>query len=230
VSYLFNIRIAMLGWFPGNVAHFWSLAVEEQFYLLWPLLVLFAPRRLLFPLSLAMVILGPLSRVLALAIGLYGPALSVLTPSCFDALGLGAALAIASGGGPAPRELVARLMRLALPIGLLIVVVLDVLVSLNAWRYAGHLYIVLYDTATALVFCWLVAMASTGFSGITGRFLRFGPVAYCGHIAYGIYVYHLLLAQSLYQFGVWLGLGWQWGDYPFFVSKTKVSNAISRVT
>lgn len=230
VSYLFNIRIALLGWFPENVAHFWSLAVEEQFYLLWPWLVLFAPRRLLFLLSLAMVTLGPLSRALALAIGLYGPALSVLTPSCFDALGLGAALAIASGGGPAPRDLVAKLTRLALPIGLLIVVVLDVLNGLNTWRYAGHLHVVFYDTATALVFCWLVAMASTGFSGITGRFLRFGPVAYCGHIAYGIYVYHLLLAQPLYQVGVWLGLGWQWGDYPFFVTASLLTVAVAALS
>src|SRR5260370_11051113 len=34
-------------WHPWPLAHFWSLNVEEQFYLLWPLLILFTPRRML---------------------------------------------------------------------------------------------------------------------------------------------------------------------------------------
>ena len=42
--YLQNYRIAM-GAPMGEVGHFWSLAVEEQFYLVWPFVVLFLPRR-----------------------------------------------------------------------------------------------------------------------------------------------------------------------------------------
>lgn len=77
VSYLFNFRIASLGWFPENVAHFWILAVEEQFYLFWPLLMLFAPRWSLLWLSLTMVAIGPVFRALILGFGLYAPALYV---------------------------------------------------------------------------------------------------------------------------------------------------------
>lgn len=43
--------------------HFWSLAVEEQFYLLWPLLVLTLPRRWLPAVMLALVLAGPLLRL-----------------------------------------------------------------------------------------------------------------------------------------------------------------------
>jgi peptidoglycan/LPS O-acetylase OafA/YrhL len=40
-----NFKMASQGYFFGPTAHFWSLALQEQFYLLWPFLVLFLPRR-----------------------------------------------------------------------------------------------------------------------------------------------------------------------------------------
>jgi peptidoglycan/LPS O-acetylase OafA/YrhL len=50
-----NIYIWEYTEFIPNVCHFWTLAVEAQFYLVWPLLVLFAPRRRLLPILLAVV-------------------------------------------------------------------------------------------------------------------------------------------------------------------------------
>jgi peptidoglycan/LPS O-acetylase OafA/YrhL len=44
--YLQNLQMARDGWpVPKYLAHFWSLAVEEQFYLIWPLGVLKYGRR-----------------------------------------------------------------------------------------------------------------------------------------------------------------------------------------
>jgi peptidoglycan/LPS O-acetylase OafA/YrhL len=47
-TYLINYRFADVGW-PrvAYLGHFWTLAVEEQFYLVWPALVFFVPRRVL---------------------------------------------------------------------------------------------------------------------------------------------------------------------------------------
>ena len=40
-------------WFPPVAAHLWTLSVEEQFYLVLPLVVLFVPRRFLAPILIA---------------------------------------------------------------------------------------------------------------------------------------------------------------------------------
>jgi peptidoglycan/LPS O-acetylase OafA/YrhL len=62
VAYLSNFLFSFLGRFEGPLSHFWSLAVEEQFYLLWPWLIVFAPRRFLHGIILMTVISAPVFR------------------------------------------------------------------------------------------------------------------------------------------------------------------------
>jgi peptidoglycan/LPS O-acetylase OafA/YrhL len=93
-SYLSNVYFARLGHFDGSVSHLWTLAVEEQFYLFWPLLLFLVPRRLLGATVVAMTLVGPTYRLLAALSGANPIAVSVLPFACFDTLGLGAMLAL----------------------------------------------------------------------------------------------------------------------------------------
>jgi peptidoglycan/LPS O-acetylase OafA/YrhL len=97
-TYLGNVLFAREGGFEASpyAAHFWSLAVEEQFYLAWPLLVWLLPRRGLAALCVALS-----AGAFALRFGIHrttfnATAAYVLTPARVDALALGALVAIAA--------------------------------------------------------------------------------------------------------------------------------------
>jgi peptidoglycan/LPS O-acetylase OafA/YrhL len=97
-TYLINVRIAFEGFpaFPA-LGHFWSLAVEEQFYLIWPLVVLLFSRTQLARICGIGVAAAFALRV-AFVLGGHGEAAYVLTPARMDALAIGAWIALTARG------------------------------------------------------------------------------------------------------------------------------------
>lgn len=91
LTYTTNFYMFSLGKWEGIgiVSHLWSLAVEEQFYLLWPALMLFVPRKYLLHVIYIFIGIGVLSQVL-LVNHTMGP---IMTSTCFQAFGVGALLA-----------------------------------------------------------------------------------------------------------------------------------------
>lgn len=77
-------------WFP----HYWSLAVEEQFYFVWPFVIAAAGERRMLGVALGIVIVAVLARALAMVVGMPGGVEYLWTICRMDALALGAALAV----------------------------------------------------------------------------------------------------------------------------------------
>lgn len=102
-SFLANIKIAIGGegspWCFGPLDAMWSLAVEEQFYLLWPLAVLWLNRRGILWLSGGLFALSIALKAILLARGVTIDAIIVLTPTRLDGLAIGAMIACAQREG-----------------------------------------------------------------------------------------------------------------------------------
>jgi peptidoglycan/LPS O-acetylase OafA/YrhL len=91
-----NFAVAFHSADQGIFTPLWSLAVEEQFYLVWPLLIFFTRRRGLGPLCWALILAAAAMRIIVAGPALPYTATFSLMPFRMDLLAAGALIAIAS--------------------------------------------------------------------------------------------------------------------------------------
>ncbi len=175
----------------------WSLATEEQFYLVWPTLERFASR-LVAPAIVGALLanqalnFGWLDGAVVAVTGLPRSALPVLQTT-FTPILLGAALAHALASEGAFRR-IARwaAARSAAPVAL------GAVLLLAAWpgNLSGAPRLAIHLTMTALVAACVVREDN----GLAGA-LRFGPAARIGAVSYGVYLYHLFAMHAVGRLG-----------------------------
>jgi peptidoglycan/LPS O-acetylase OafA/YrhL len=187
LAYLTNFYIVMKGEWIGAASHLWTLSVEEQFYLVWPWIVFFLPKRWLLPTFVSIVIFAVGYR--AVAFNWLGPWQNVTPFASFDCFGAGALLAMAQrrdcDGNP-------RLRRVLCIIGLLVGIPLLIIAVAGQFpleSIPGRLGAM--NLAMTLLFVPLISGAASGFTGPAGMILMQKPIRYIGKISYGIYIYHM---------------------------------------
>jgi peptidoglycan/LPS O-acetylase OafA/YrhL len=88
-TYTCNFHYFFNNNWDGITSHLWSLAVEEQFYLIWPFIILFSNNKYHFNLIMIFIFIGILSQKLLSDFNMG----NVLPFTCFDSFGFGALLA-----------------------------------------------------------------------------------------------------------------------------------------
>jgi peptidoglycan/LPS O-acetylase OafA/YrhL len=215
--------------FPATVPHFWTLAVEEQFYLVWPWVMLFLPRKWLMAFLVGLCCLAPAWRLWASFH--YSPhdwdAAYAFTGGVVDFLAFGAILAITAHAVRSRKTLQRTLSYVVLPIGgALYVSMFWVSRSLNE----HHAPLALQSTGAALIFCWLIYSASRGFSGPFGRLLEWRPIVYLGKISYGIYIYHFLVPLAFAAAATHFGVGYENSGFVNFIATSLVTFGVAALS
>ncbi len=167
-------------WPGGKLAHLWSLAVEEQFYLFWPWLMVFVNSKYIKHTILFFIILGFTSNYIFKLLLEKKELINILTPTCFDGFGVGALMAYYNTNHKAYFQR-GKLIKI---FSLIALVLLSInLITENRW--IPNRTIVSFFTGALIIYCLLPS------TDVIKKYV-FGNslLIFIGKISYGVYLYH----------------------------------------
>lgn len=209
IFHLSNIHMAILGHWPPGTNHFWSLAMQQQFYLIWPLVLWFVPKRMILPVILLFTAVGPVTRYFDGFFSQWFAWPHVMTWANLDYFGIGGLLAFAVHRGMALTHTTLRVASVAGIVGYVW------LFNAQRWELPQFGMWFLQQTFLSVALCGFIAAGTVGFKGAPGRFLEWSPLQRIGALSYGIYLFHNLapmVTGKLFWF-LWTdsfqGAGWE---------------------
>jgi len=239
-----NNYIAWLGYWPDAISHYWSLAVQEQFYFLWPLVVLTLPRRWFLPTMAAFILFGLGFRIACIVTNATTITRWVTLFGCVDSFAVGALVAYLKESKILDKMWQSKTLLFAMPLAACACFFLGrALMTLPE----GNVCLALVESVDAVFLAWILAASLTGMNRRYARVLSWAPLVYLGKISYGIYVYHVfiivLVSPLLVPYGMTeehnasgriaillaltlaaSSLSWHWLEQPFLAWKKAMAS------
>ncbi|MES2774834.1 MAG: acyltransferase [Bacteroidota bacterium] len=182
-TYTVNYYFIYTGDFGNLVNHLWSLSVEEQFYLVWPWMIVWFNKKYMGITIAACIVLGISSQYLLSGMPLF----NLHTITCLDALGMGALLAWVRHYYPSQLPVFAKWIAV---ISILVVGIFVFESLTENWDIVPLRTIVSIATVCLLTFILEHQHAT---KNLLIRFLNSPVLIFIGKISYGIYLYHNII-------------------------------------
>ncbi|WP_341224449.1 acyltransferase [uncultured Arcticibacterium sp.] len=199
-SYMSNNYIAITDNWLGSVDHLWSLAVEEQFYLFFPFLILFLPLKNIQKSLLVLIVLSVLLRAYFYLSGASWIRPYVLMPTCLDAFGLGGLLGY--GVYYQKEKLVnffSKTSTLLIGTAIYVVTVLWLQAVSEGHNYVSIIFLRLSESIISVAIVGYLVCRSNTSRGILHSIFEWQPLVYIGQISYGIYIYHNFIYNAYHS-------------------------------
>jgi len=173
------------GWNAKGPDHYWSLSVEEHFYLFWPCLIYFMNLKQIKRTVLALI---ALALILGILLVRAGYPVFYWTFTNIDLLALGALLAVFEAGNALDGKTATYTKRIALALSILLI---------PLWAIFGGLENPVIQVLKPLLICSPFFLLIFGLIRPQGnawlkKFFSRPFLTYTGKISYGLYVYHPL--------------------------------------
>jgi peptidoglycan/LPS O-acetylase OafA/YrhL len=193
-TYLTNVYIAKEGSFAiPYVSHFWTLAIEEHFYLLWPLVIWLASRRAAIFLAVALSLAALASRIVLAFTTDNEMWAQVFTLCRLDSLCIGSAFALWVRG-PEGWAVLHRAVK-SLPFVIGAMLALMFCSTHGVWQ---RVELAIKEFLLAYLFALFVSTSvwPSGWPPMRAV-LRWQPLMLLGKYSYGLYIYHGIIAYHL---------------------------------
>jgi peptidoglycan/LPS O-acetylase OafA/YrhL len=191
--FLMNATLAFGVAHPESLDVLWSLAVEEQFYLAWPIGVYFWSERTIASIAGALIVAAPILRWICTPYFAHSWPIYVLTPFRMDLLAVGALLAVT---WRQHRDKIERFGQYGPAVSAIALFALFVLSRKFGWSTYGNTQtgnVWIYELS--LIICTGVILWSLSGRGIW--ILTLSPVVFLGRISYSVYLIHRTVLITL---------------------------------
>ena len=176
--------------------HLWSLAIEEQFYLLWPQAAKRLSGRTVLAIALAMVALCEVLRIVLAMRHVPAPVVYAVTPTRIDGLSIGSALAVAM---TMPR--VRRFLRRAWPwislAALLLLAFISIRLRGSLTAYDVRSQLLAIPPVIVLVAMLIYASVESALPRMLSRALSNAALTYLGRRSYALYLIHYPIVAAV---------------------------------
>ncbi|MFC4212701.1 acyltransferase family protein [Pedobacter lithocola] len=220
-SYLSNYQIYFGQIWPISTAHLWTLAVEEQYYIIWPIIIIFTPEKYIFNTLLGIIIFGVLLRVL-----FYVPSTAIpqviLTQFCIDPFAIGGLLAYKYSKSEYENHWLSKFFNFLIYPSILIAII-----SIFVKSYYASF--VINNLIFSIISYRLIEIAIFGYKGFLARFLENRFILYLGKISYGIYLYHLIIPVVFWKLFNKIYSHFYFLYTSFFISNQKGLNVFIKI-